>query len=84
MKILYAASEALPYVASGGLADVAGSLPRALVESGADCRIVMPLYGSIRGELRDSLKYITNFFVPVSWRNQYCGVFDDEQYGGLK
>ena len=81
MKILYAASEALPYVASGGLADVAGSLPRALVESGADCRVVMPLYGSIRGELRDSLKYITNFFVPVSWRNQYCGVFEGEQNG---
>ena len=81
MKILYAASEALPYVASGGLADVAGSLPRAIVESGADCRVVMPLYGSIRGELRDSLKYITNFFVPVSWRNQYCGVFEGEQNG---
>lgn len=81
MKILYAASEALPYVASGGLADVAGSLPRALCDSGVDCRVVMPLYGSISGELRDSLTYITNFFVPVSWRNQYCGVFEGEQNG---
>ncbi len=75
MKILYAASEALPYIASGGLADVAGSLPRALNEAGHDCRVVMPLYSSIKWELRESLEYITNFFVPVSWRNQYCGVF---------
>lgn len=81
MKILYASSEALPYVASGGLADVAGSLPRALVEADVDCRVVMPLYGSIQGELRDSLRYITNFFVPVSWRNQYCGVFEGVQNG---
>ena len=75
MKILYAASEALPYIASGGLADVAGSLPRALNEAGHDCRVVMPLYSAIKWELRESLEYITNFFVPVSWRNQYCGVF---------
>ena len=75
MKILYAASEALPYIASGGLADVAGSLPRALNEAGHDCRVVMPLYSAIKWELRESLEYITNFFVPVAWRNQYCGVF---------
>ena len=81
MKILYASSEALPYVASGGLADVAGSLPRALVESGADCRVVMPLYGSISAELKEGLEYKTNFFVPVSWRNQYCGVFVGVQNG---
>ncbi len=81
MKILYAASEALPYIASGGLADVAGSLPRALCESGADCRVVMPLYGTIPRELRESLEYKTNFYVPVSWRNQYCGVFEGEQNG---
>ena len=81
MKILYAASEALPYVASGGLADVAGSLPRALVESGADCRVVMPLYGSISSELRENLEYKMYFYVPVAWRNQYCGVFEGEQNG---
>lgn len=75
MKILYAASEALPYVASGGLADVAGSLPRALNEAGHDCRVVLPLYSAVKQELREKLEYITNFYVPVSWRNQYCGVF---------
>ncbi|MBQ1431808.1 MAG: glycogen/starch synthase, partial [Ruminococcus sp.] len=75
MKILYTASEGLPYSASGGLADVAGSLPAALNALGEDCRVVLPLYGSIRQELKDRLNYITNFTVPVAWRNQYCGVF---------
>lgn len=81
MKILYAASEALPYVASGGLADVAGSLPRALNDAGHDCRVVLPLYSSIKPELREGLEYITNFYVPVAWRNQYCGVFKGVKNG---
>lgn len=75
MNILYTASEALPFIASGGLADVAGSLPRALNEQGEDCRVVIPLYSGIKQELRDELNYMTNFTVPVAWRNQYCGVF---------
>ena len=75
MNILYTASEALPFVASGGLADVAGSLPAAINKEGHDCRVVIPLYGSIKPELRASLTYLTNFTVPVAWRNQYCGVF---------
>ncbi|MBQ8623602.1 MAG: glycogen synthase GlgA [Oscillospiraceae bacterium] len=81
MKILYAASEALPFVASGGLADVAGSLPVALNAAGNDCRVVMPLYSTIKKELRDSLKFICEFSVPVSWRNQYCGVYEGEANG---
>ena len=52
MKILYAASEALPFIASGGLADVAGSLPRALQKEGVECRVVLPLYGSMKASLR--------------------------------
>ncbi len=75
MKILYTASEALPFAASGGLADVAGSLPRALNEIGNDCRVVMPKYGTMKPELLDKLNFVTNFTVPVAWRNQYCGVF---------
>ena len=78
MKILYTASEALPFAASGGLADVAGSLPRALNEAGDDCRVVMPKYGTIKPELLDKLTFLTNFSVPVAWRNQYCGVFTAE------
>ena len=71
MKILYAASEALPYIASGGLADVAGSLPRALNQAGHDCRVVLPLYSNVRQDLRNKLEFVTNFYVSVAWRNQY-------------
>ena len=75
MNILYAASEALPYAASGGLADVAGSLPAAITKAGHDCRVVLPLYKSIKPELRQKLEFMTNFTVDVGWRKQYCGVF---------
>ncbi|MDR0986104.1 MAG: glycogen synthase, partial [Ruminococcus sp.] len=76
MNILYAASEALPYFASGGLADVAGSLPPALCKAGQDARVVVPLYKSIKPELREKLTFVTNFNVPVAWRQQYCGVYE--------
>ena len=75
MKILYAASEALPFIASGGLADVAGSLPAALHKEGVECRVVLPLYSGIKPQLREKLEYVTHFNVPLSWRNQYCGLF---------
>lgn len=82
MRILYCTSEANPFAGSGGLADVAGSLPKALRQRGIDCRVVMPLYGAIPQDLRDQLHYITNFTVPVAWRRQYCGVFW-AQYDGV-
>ncbi len=75
MNILFAASEAVPYAASGGLADVIGSLPAAIKEKGHDCRVVMPLYKSIRPEMRTQLTFLTNITVDVSWRKQYCGLF---------
>lgn len=75
MKILYCTSEANPFAGSGGLADVAGSLPHTLCRKGQDCRIVMPLYGTIAQELKNSMNFITNFTVPVAWRHQYCGLF---------
>lgn len=81
MNILFAASEAVPYAASGGLADVVGSLPKALCEKGCDCRIVIPLYKAIRKELRDEMTFITNITVDVSWRKQYCGIFTAEKNG---
>lgn len=76
MKILYAASEALPFMASGGLADVAGSLPKAIRNRMHACRVVMPLYGDIAPEFREKMKYVTNFTVALAWRRQYCGVFE--------
>lgn len=78
MKILYAASEAIPYAASGGLADVAGSLPAALCKAGHDCRVVLPLYKSVKQKLREKLTFIANFTVDVGWRKQYCGVYIGE------
>ena len=79
MKILYASSEANPFAKSGGLADVAGALPKALVKDGVDCRVVMPLYGDLK--MKDKLTYVTNFSVPVGWRSQYCGLFTAQVSG---
>jgi len=81
MKILYAVSEALPFIATGGLGDVGGSLPVALRKRMAGCRVVLPLYSGIRKEMRDKLKFVTHFTVPVSWRKQYCGVFEYHEDG---
>ena len=81
MKVLYAASEALPFAASGGLADVAGSLPQALRKRLVGCRVVMPLYDTIKQELKDTMKFITNISVPVAWRRQYCGIFEAKHNG---
>ena len=79
MNVLFCASEANPWAASGGLGDVAGSLPKALVQNGVDCRVVMPLYGDLK--YRDELEYVTNFSVPVGWRSQYCGLFTARRDG---
>lgn len=75
-KVLYVTSECLPFVATGGLADVAGSLPKAINKmSGVDVRVIMPLYGKIKNEYADKLEYICNFTVHLSWRQEYCGLF---------
>ena len=76
IKVLYCASECQPFVASGGLADVAGSLPKAIAEKGnVDIRVIMPLYGNIKAEYRDKFEYLGNFTVHLSWRQEYCGLF---------
>ena len=76
MKVLFAASEALPFAMSGGLADVAGALPKALRRRLVGCRVIMPLYSTISEELKAKMKFICHITVPVSWRRQYCGVFE--------
>ena len=70
MKILFAASEAVPYAASGGLADVVGSLPKAISDKGHECAVVIPLYQSIKPDLLEDMDFITNITVDVSWRKQ--------------
>lgn len=82
MKVLYVASEALPFMASGGLGDVAGSLPVALRKRLIGARVVMPLYDGIKQELKDTMTFITSFTVPVAWRRQYCGIFE-AKYNGV-
>lgn len=82
MKVLYAASEALPFIASGGLGDVAGSLPHALRKRLIGCRVVLPMYDTIKQDLKDTMKFITHISVPVAWRRQYCGIFE-AKYNGV-
>lgn len=76
MKVLFASSEAFPYACSGGLADVAGALPKALRKRFVGCRIILPLYAAISEEMRKNMNFICNITVPVAWRRQYCGVFE--------
>ncbi len=76
MKVLFATSEAYPFAMSGGLADVSGALPKALRRRLIGCRVVVPLYSSIPEELRKNMNFIANITVPVSWRRQYCGIFE--------
>ena len=78
-KILFVASEAAPFIATGGLAEVIGSLSKALAKSDAyDVRVIIPLYQDIKKEYRKDFRFIGNIFVPLSWRNQYCGIFEYE------
>ena len=75
MKVLFAASEAHPFIKTGGLGDVMGALPQSLANLGVDARVVIPKYKNIKDELKQNLQFIKWFTVPVGWRNQYCGVF---------
>jgi len=81
MNILFATSEAVPFAKSGGLADVAGALSKAVRNRGHACRVVMPLYQSIPTYLHASMKFVTYFNTPLAWRNQYCGVFEANHDG---
>ena len=74
LKVLFASSEAVPFAKTGGLGDVAGSLPRALKHAGARAAVIMPKYASIPQEYKDQMKHVADFYVPLSWRNEYCGI----------
>lgn len=78
MKVLFAASEAHPFIKTGGLGDVMGALPKSLIKLGIDTRVVIPKYKNIKDELKQKLQFVKWFTVPVGWRNQYCGVFQYE------
>ena len=75
MKVLFATSEASPFIRTGGLGDVMGALPQALGKLGVETAVVLPLYSDMKSEYRNSLKYIGNTTVFLGWRQQYAGVF---------
>lgn len=81
MQIVIASAEAAPFVKTGGLGDVAGSLPRALVEAGADVIVMVPKYASIPDEYKSRMTHMCDFYVPLGWRNEYCGLERLDQNG---
>ena len=81
MKILYAASEAVPFCKTGGLADVAGSLPPALAAAGAEVAVVLPLYQRVREKFSHQLEFVCSEYIDLAWRNCYCGLFRVRQDG---
>ena len=81
MRVLFAVSECVPFIKSGGLADVAGSLPKELKKQGTDVAVIMPKYQDIPAHLLANIKKRCYFFVPIGWRNQYCGIEELEVDG---
>ena len=80
-KVLFAAFEATPFIKTGGLGDVAGSLPAYIKSDDYDCRVILPLLATIPEEYKSRMKYIENYEVPLGWRNEYCGLFTLRQGG---
>jgi len=74
MKVLFVASEAYPFIKTGGLGDVAYALPKALRKMGIDARVIIPKYSGIPLSFRNCMESVASFTVPVGWRNQYCGL----------
>ena len=74
MKVLYVASEAVPFAKTGGLADVAGSLPKALQNDDVDVRVIMPKFGKIDKKYVDAMEHVYDGEIPVAWRNKYVGL----------
>ena len=72
MKILFAASEAVPFCKTGGLADVAGSLPQALAQAGNEVQVILPLYQKVSDNWKDQMSFVGNIEVPLGWRRVYC------------
>ncbi|MGF7184019.1 starch synthase [Desulfitispora alkaliphila] len=81
MKVLFVAAEGVPFVKTGGLADVVGSLPHELRAIDLEVRVVMPKYQDIPIEYQEKMQNLTQFTVPLGWRNQYCGVEELEHRG---
>ncbi len=81
LSVLFVTAEAFPFAGTGGLGEVAGSLPKALNGVGADVRVIMPLYGSVSQKYRSAMTFVSYIRVAVGWRNQYCGLLKLENDG---
>jgi len=82
-KVLFVASECVPFIKTGGLADVVGSLPKYFNKDEYDVRVMIPKYLCIPQEWRDQMKFCTSFYMDLAWRSQYVGILELE-YGGVK
>ena len=76
MKVLFAVSECTPFIKSGGLADVASALPKALKQNGVDARVILPLYGQISDEFKTEMTFKKSIKVRLGWREVHCGIFE--------
>ena len=74
MQIVFASAECAPFVKTGGLGDVAGSLPAALVRAGAEVIVMVPKYATIKDEYKAQMEHFSDFYVSLGWRNEYCGL----------
>jgi starch synthase len=81
VKVLFVTPEAAPFAKVGGLGDVAGALPAALTGGAFSARVILPLYGSIDETWRSKMKFIKYIYVPLAWRNLYCGLFELKKDG---
>ena len=77
-NILFVASEGVPFIKTGGLADVVGSLPKEIDRKYYDVRVIIPKYRCMKQEMTDKLEYITNFHMDFHWKREYVGIFKAE------
>ena len=80
-KILFAASEGVPFIKTGGLADVVGSLPKCIDKQYFDVRVVIPKYTCMRQEMKDKMRYVSHFYMDFNWKSVYVGIMEAEEDG---
>ncbi len=80
-NILFVASEGVPFIKTGGLADVAGTLPKDIDKEYYDVRVVLPMYSCMKQEMKDKMQYVTHFYMDFHWKNEYVGVLEAEVDG---